>query len=86
MKTVIKSSPFERALKLEVEWNKTHGRILKLLDTIKSYQLENERISLDKKRYVLMKQKITGGYEIGEDGEIDDTYTEDGDAGEGIEA
>ena len=84
MNTVIKSSPFERAMKLEVEWNKTHGRILKLLDTIKSYQLENKRISLDEKRYMLMKQKITGSYEIGEDGEIDDTYTED--TGEGIES
>lgn len=86
MNTVIKSSPFERAMKLEVEWNKTHGRILKLLDTIKSYQLENKRISLDEKRYVLMKQKITGAYDIGEDGEIDDTYTEGEDIGEGIEA
>ena len=76
MNTVIKSSPFERAMKLETEWNKTHGRILKLLDTIKSYQLENRRISLDEKRYVLMKQKVTGAYDIGEDGEIDDTYTE----------
>ena len=63
-------------MKLETEWNKTHGRILKLLDTIKSYQLENRRISLDEKRYVLMKQKVTGAYDIGEDGEIDDTYTE----------
>ena len=59
---------------------------MKLLDTIKSYQLENKRISLDEKRYVLMKQKITGAYDIGEDGEIDDTYTEGEGAGEGIEA
>lgn len=85
MKTVMKSSPFERSMKLEAEWNKTHGRILKLLDTIKSYQLESKKISMDEKKYVLMKQKITGAYDIGEDGEIDDTYTEDGDAEEGIE-
>ena len=56
------------------------------MDTIKSYQLENKRISLDEKRYVLMKQKITGAYDIGEDGEIDDTYTEGEDTGEDIEA
>lgn len=85
MKTVMKSTPFERAIKLEAEWNKIHGRILKLLDTIKSYQMESKRISLDEKRYMLMKQKITGAYEINEDGELDDTYMAEEDMGEGIE-
>lgn len=86
MNTVIKSSPFERALKLEAELNKTHGRILKLLDTIKSYQLECRRMSLEEKRYTLMKQKITGAFEIDDEGEVDDTYTETDGNGEGIEA
>ena len=85
MNTVIKSSPFERALKLEAELNKTHGRILKLLDTIKSYQLESRRLSLEEKRYTLMKQKITGAFEIDDDGEIDDTYRETDEGNEGIE-
>ena len=78
METTIKSSAFERAMKLEAELNKIHGRIIKLLDSIKSYELEQRRISLEEKRYALMKQKISGEYEVDPDtGEIDDTYTED---------
>lgn len=78
METTIKSSAFERAMKLEAELNKIHGRIIKLLDSIKSYELEQRRISLEEKRYALMKQKISGEYEVDPDtGEIDDTYNED---------
>lgn len=78
METTIKSSAFERAMKLEAELNKIHGRIIKLLDSIKSYELEQRRISLEEKRYTLMKQKLKGEYEVDPDtGEIDDTYTED---------
>lgn len=77
METTIKSSSFEREMKLEAELNKTHGRIIKLLDSIKSYELEQRRIALEEKRYALMKQKISGEYTIDpETGEIDDTYTE----------
>lgn len=78
METTIKSSAFDRSMKLEAELNKIHGRIIKLLDSIKSYELEQRRISLEEKRYALMKQKISGEYEVDPDtGEIDDTYTED---------
>lgn len=78
METTVKSSAFERAMKLEAELNKIHGRIIKLLDSIKSYELEQRRIALEEKRYALMKQKISGEYEVDPDtGEIDDTYTED---------
>lgn len=78
METTIKSSAFERAMKLEAELNKIHGRIIKLLDSIKSYELEQRRISLEEKRYALMKQKISGEYDVDpETGEINDTYTED---------
>lgn len=78
METTIKSSAFERAMKLEAELNKIHGRIIKLLDSIKSYELEQRRIALEEKRYTLMKQKISGEYEVDPDtGEIDDTYIED---------
>lgn len=77
METTIKSSAFERANKLEDQLNKVHGRIIKLLDTIKSYELEQRRITLEEKRYALMKQKISGEYDVDPDtGEIDDTYTE----------
>lgn len=75
METTIKSSAFERAMKLEAELNKTHGRIIKLLESIKSYELEQRRISLEERRYTLMKQKASGVYDVDPDtGEIDDTY------------
>lgn len=78
METTIKSSAFERAMKLEAELNKTHGRIIKLLDSIKSYELEQRRISLEERRYTLSKQKASGVYDVDPDtGEIDDAYTED---------
>lgn len=83
METTVKSSSFERAMKLEAELNKIHGRIIKLLDSIKSYELEQRRIALEEKRYALMKQKISGEYEVDPDtGEIDDTYAEDTEDGE----
>jgi uncharacterized protein YjcR len=88
METTIKSSAFERAMKLEAELNKVHGRIIKLLDTIKSYELEQRRMDLEEKRYTLMKQKISGVYDVDADtGEIDDTYkdAEDIDALEELE-
>ena len=56
---------------------------LKQLDTIKSYELEQRRITLEEKRYALMKQKISGEYDVDPDtGEIDDSYTEDSEDGE----
>jgi len=83
METTVKSSAFERAMKLEDQLNKVHGRIIKLLDTIKSYELEQRRITLEEKRYALMKQKISGEYDVDPDtGEIDDSYTEDSEDGE----
>lgn len=67
----------------EDQLNKVHGRIIKLLDTIKSYELEQRRIALEEKRYALMKQKISGEYDVDPDtGEIDDSYTEDSEDGE----
>ena len=39
--------------------------------------MEQRRITLEEKRYALMKQKISGEYDVDPDtGEIDDTYTE----------
>ncbi|TGY93425.1 hypothetical protein E5329_18575 [Petralouisia muris] len=85
METTIKSSAFERAMKLEAELNKIHGRIIKLLDSIKSYELEQRRISLEERRYALMKQKVSGVYDVDPDtGEIDDTYIENEEQ-EGVE-
>ena len=65
MQTIIKASPFDRRMKLETELNKVHGRIIKLLDSIRAYELDNRRLTLE--------QKITGEYDIDPGtGEIDD--------------
>lgn len=72
MKTVIKASPFDRAMKLEAELNKMHGRIIKLLDSIKAYELESSRVRLEERKYNLAKQRLIGAYEVNEKGEIDD--------------
>lgn len=68
MKSVIKSSPFERAMKVEAELNKLHGRIIKQLDSIKAYELEDRRLQLAEKQLELNKQKLTGEFEIDPDG------------------
>lgn len=79
-KTVVKTSPFERLMKLESEYNKIHGRILKLLDTIRAYEIDGKRIDLDERKHELSKQRITGEYNVDPDtGEICDTPSaEDG--------
>lgn len=77
MKTIIKATPFDRAMKLEAELNKVNGRIIKLIDSIKAYELEMRRMELEERKYSLMKQRVTGEYDIDpETGEIDDEYEE----------
>ena len=71
--TVIQASAFDRAMKLEAELNKIHGRIIKLLDSIKGYEMESRRVRLEERKYNLAKQKLSGAFEINpETGEIDD--------------
>jgi len=60
MKTIIKSSAFDRAMKVEAELNRLHGRIIKQIDSIKSYEMEERRLSLEERKYQLAKQKLTG--------------------------
>lgn len=73
METTVKSSAFERVKILEAEWNKVHGRIIKLLDSIKSYETEQHRIQIEEKRCTLMEQKASGVYDIDPaDGCLDD--------------
>lgn len=73
-RTVIQASPFERLMKLEAEYNKIHGRILKLIDTIKAYEIDSKRLDLDERKHELSRQRITGEYNVDPDtGEIDDT-------------
>lgn len=71
--TVIQASAFDRAMKLEAELNKIHGRIIKLLDSIKGYELESRRVRLEERKYNLAKQKLSGAFDVDPDtGEIND--------------
>lgn len=77
MQTVIQASAFDRAMKLEAELNKIHGRIIKLLDSIKGYEMESRRLRLEERKYNLAKQKLSGAYDIDPDtGEINDEAEE----------
>ena len=78
MKSIIKSSPFDRAMKVEAELNKLHGRIIKQLDSIKAHEMESQRLQLEERRLELMKQKLTGEIDIDPE---DEDWTEDGDGG-----
>ncbi len=60
MKSVIKSSPFERAMKVEAELNKLHGRIIKQLDSIKAYELEDRRLTLAEKQLRIEQTEVDG--------------------------
>lgn len=82
-KTVINASPFERIMKLETEYNKIHGRIIKLIDSIRAYEMDNQRINLDERKHELSKQRLTGEYNVDPDtGEISDVpCAEDGEIG-----
>lgn len=72
-RTVIQASAFDRAMKLEAELNKIHGRIIKLLDSIKGYELESRRVRLEERKYNLAKQKLAGAFDVDpETGEIND--------------
>ena len=75
--TVVQASAFDRAMKLEAELNKIHGRIIKLLDSIKGYELECRRVRLEERKYNLAKQKLSGAFDVNpETGEIDDENDE----------
>jgi uncharacterized protein YjcR len=77
MQTVIKSSPFDRARKLQAEYDKVHGRILKLIDTMRTYEADGKRLDLDERKHKINKMRITGEYDIDPDtGELIDTEDE----------
>lgn len=79
MKTIIKSSAFDRAMKVEAELNRLHGRIIKQIDSIKSYEMEERRLSLEERKYNLAKQKLTGEFVFDDETEeiIDDLKEDD---------
>lgn len=72
LKTITRDSKFERQQKLLVAFDRIHGRIIKLLDSIKTYQLDCKRIELDQQRYELSKEKVKGAFEFDLEDELED--------------
>ena len=64
MKTIIKASPFDRAMKVEAELNKLNGRIIKLLDSMRAHEADQSRIALEHLKYQLARQKALGEFEV----------------------
>lgn len=64
MKSIVKSSAFDRRQKVEAELNRVHGRIIKQLDSMKSYELEKQRIGIEERRLELARMKALGEFEI----------------------
>ena len=84
--TTIKASAFDRIMKLESELNRIHGRIIKLLDSIKGYELECRRVRLEERKYNLAKQRLSGAYDVDPDtGEINDENDEIGEITDGVD-
>lgn len=78
MKTVIKSSPFDRAMKLEAEYSKLHGRLLKLIDSMRAHGMDVKRLDLEERKHTLAKQKLSGEFDIDPTtGEINDAGGEE---------
>ncbi len=79
MKSIIKASAFDRAMKVESELNRLNGRIIKQLDSMKSYDIEMQRLQLEKCKYDLAKQKLIGEIDIDDEEEeiIDEPTVKD---------
>jgi hypothetical protein len=71
--TIESASAFEHIMRLKDMEIRVHGRILKLLDSMKGYELEKQRLDLEERKFRLAKQKLSGEYIVdGETGEIVD--------------
>lgn len=64
LKTIIKSSPFERMMRVEGELNKLNGRIIKLLDSMRALETEQMRIDIELRKLKLARQRAIGEFEI----------------------
>ena len=70
MVSLYRSSPFSRRMILEAELNRVDGRIIKLLDSIKSFQSEQKHLEVERERLELSKQKIKGIFFFDSDGRV----------------
>lgn len=70
MVSTYRSSPFSRRMVLEAELNRVDGRIIKLLDSIKSFQSEQKHLEVERERLELSKQKIKGIFFFDSEGRV----------------
>lgn len=61
-------------MKIEAELNRLHGRIIKQIDSMKSFEMEERRLKLEERKYNIAKQKLTGEFIIDDETEeiVDD--------------
>lgn len=77
MKYRSESTAFSRRMQLEAELNRVHGRILKLLDSFKSVEMERQRIQLERERLQFSKQKAMGIFDAESGEEAPEDFTEE---------
>lgn len=64
MKYRSESTAFARRMTLEGELNKVHGRVQKLLDSIRAREDSVERMKFERERFEFGKQKALGEFEL----------------------
>lgn len=64
MKYRSESSAFSRQMVLEAELNRVHGRIIKLLDSLRGLESERKRLELERQRLEFNRQKALGIFNV----------------------
>lgn len=65
--SVIEVSAFHRKIALLDQQQKLHAKIIKVIDMLKSSDVEEKRLDLDERRHSLAKQKAVGVFDIEDD-------------------
>lgn len=66
MKYRTESTAFSRRMQLEAELNRVHGRILKLLDSMRNAEMERQRIRIEREKLQFSKQRALGIFNVNE--------------------
>lgn len=70
MKYRSESSAFSRRMTLESELNRVHGRVQKLLDSIRAREDSQERLKFEREKFEFGKQKALGEFRVDDTGKI----------------
>lgn len=72
MRITNSSSAFNRKMKLEEVLIKTHGRIIKILETMRGYETEQRRLDIEEEKLRLAMCRITGEFNTDDTPEVVD--------------